>query len=80
MNKNVIYIAAAITLSSTSAFAGVSNITENGSVSGNTAYKIQCSSGKVWRIWRSSGQWWDGLGAQGGQPRDLNEQASFLCR
>lgn len=66
---------------STPVFAGgVSGISKNGTVSGNTAYKIQCSSGREWRIWRSSGQWWDGRGAQGGQYRDLNEQANFLCK
>lgn len=59
---------------------GVSSITENGSVSGNTAYRIQCTNGQSWRIWRSSGEWWYGSGAQGGQYRNLNEQATFLCR
>lgn len=65
----------------TPALAGsVSSISENGSVSGNTAYKIKCSGGQEWRIWRSSGEWWYGSGAMGGQGRNLNEQASFLCR
>jgi len=62
------------------AIAGVSGIQEDGrSASGKTMYKVTCSSGKTWRIYRSSGQWYDGTGAQGGQSRDLNEQAAFLC-
>lgn len=71
---------AAVALSVTPAFAGSVSISQNDSVSGTTAYKIQCSGGQEWCIWRSSGQWWDGRGAQGGQSRNLNEQASFLCR
>jgi len=73
----------AVTLTSfvSVAHAGVSNISENGSsASGKTAYKIKCTSGRDWRIWRANGQWWDGSGAQGGQSRDLNAQAKFLCR
>lgn len=61
--------------------AGVSSIQKDGrSASGKTVYKVTCTSGKTWRIYRSNGQWYDGIGAQGGQSRDLNEQAAFLCR
>lgn len=59
--------------------AGVASITEDGSVDGNTAYQITCSDGDNFRIWNSSGEWWDGSGAQGGQSRNLDEQAQFLC-
>lgn len=61
--------------------AGVSGIHEDGySASGKTMYKVTCTNGKTWRIYRASGQWYDGTGAQGGQSRSLNEQAAFLCR
>ena len=59
--------------------AGVTGITEDGSVDGNTAYQITCDDGDSFRIWNSSGEWWDGAGAQGGQSRSLEEQAAFLC-
>ena len=59
----------------------VVNIQENGrSASGKTMYKVSCSSGRSWRIYRADGQWYDGTGAQGGQSRNMNEQATFLCR
>ena len=80
MRKLTTVVTLSLMLASPSFAGGVSSISENGSVSGNTAYRIQCSNGQSWRIWRSSGQWWDGSGAQGGQPRNLNEQAAFLCR
>jgi hypothetical protein len=61
--------------------AGVSNIEESGtSSSGKQAYTITCSDGRERRIWFANGQWYDSLGAQGGNYRDLNEQAEFLCR
>ncbi|WP_420567320.1 hypothetical protein [Thalassovita sp.] len=60
---------------------GVRSITDGGRVSGTDkrASKIQCNNGRTHRIWRSSGQWWYGSGAQGGQNRNLQEQAEFLC-
>ena len=80
MFKKTLLLASTLILAHTPANAGgISSISENGSVSGKTAYKIECTNGKTWRIWRSSDQWWDGRGAQGGQYRDLNEQATFLC-
>lgn len=71
-----------LALSITPALACVSSISNDGSVSGtnHAASKIKCSNGKEWRIWRSSGEWWGGHGAQSGQGYNLNEQASFLCR
>lgn len=79
--KKIIVTTAAFVICASAAFAGgVSSISNSGKVSGNSAYSIQCSNGKEWRIWRSSNQWWDGRGAQGGQSRSLNEQAAFLCR
>jgi hypothetical protein len=58
---------------------GVQSIVENGRVDGNTAYRITCANGRTHRIWRSSGEWWDGRGPQGGQPRGLEAQAALLC-
>ena len=68
--------------SSPSSTKGVGSVKLGGAVSGTSAkaYIITCNSGRTWRIWRSSGQWWDGRGAQGGQNRDLEQQAEFLCR
>lgn len=70
----------AATMLALPAHANVSSIQEDGrSASGKTMYKVTCSNGRTWRIYRSSGQWYDGTGAQGGQSRSLNEQAAFLC-
>ncbi|HBS27686.1 MAG TPA: hypothetical protein DD827_11305 [Gammaproteobacteria bacterium] len=81
--KKVIGLGTVIALAAGVAMAAsVSGISENGkSASGKTMYKITCSDGKSLRIYRSDGQWYSaGSGAQGGQSRSLNEQASFLCR
>lgn len=81
MIRKIAVAAIATTLMSHPVMAGVSNIQKDGrSAGGQTMYKVTCTSGKTWRIYRSSGQWYDGRGAQGGQSRDLNEQAAFLCR
>lgn len=59
----------------------VGPIVESGkNTSGKTTYKFRCAGGREWRIWFSDGEWWDGLGAQGGNSRNLTEQANFLCR
>jgi hypothetical protein len=80
MLKKIATVVIAVTMLAQPAIAGVSGIQQDGrSASGKTMYKVTCSSGKTWRIYQSSGQWYDGTGAQGGQSRNLNEQAAFLC-
>ncbi len=60
--------------------AGVSSISEADiTTDGNQAYKIVCTNGQEFRIWWSGGEWKDGWGAQGGQNRNLEEQAEYLC-
>lgn len=82
MNMKIIGLGVALVLTAgASIAAGVSGISENGkSASGKTMYKITCTDGKSFRIYWADGQWYDGYGAQGGQSRNLNEQAAFLCR
>lgn len=59
---------------------GVASITKADVTSnGHQAYKIVCSNGNDYRIWWADGQWYDGWGAQGGQNRNLEEQAELLC-
>ena len=59
---------------------GVVSITEADITSlGDQAYKIVCTNRNEYRIWWSDGQWKDAWGAQGGQNRNLEEQAEFLC-
>jgi hypothetical protein len=60
---------------------GVRSITDGGRVSGTDkrANKIVCNNGREVRIWWSNGQWYDWKGAQGGQYRNLQQQAELLC-
>lgn len=81
MRKFVIY-ALALTIAATPAFAGaVANIEEDGtSASGASIYKVTCSNGSEYRIYWADGQWYEGgLGAIGGQHRDLEQQAAKVC-
>lgn len=60
--------------------SAVLTIVKNGqSASGKTAYKITCPNGQVKRIWRVGNEWWDARGKQGGNSRNLQRQAEFLC-
>ena len=74
-------LAVTIALAATAAHAGgVASISEADiTTNGYQAYKIVCSNGNDYRIWWADGQWYDGWGAQGGQSRNLEEQAEFLC-
>lgn len=77
----VLSTALALTALSSSAEANVSGIREDGrSASGKTMYRVSCANGKTWRIYWANGQWYDGVGAQGGQSRNLQQQAAFLCK
>ena len=80
--KKLILGAIALALLGTVALAGVNSIQKNGtSSSGKTMYKIKCSNGKSYRIYRSGGEWYEGfLGAVGGNYRDLKAQAKVMCR
>lgn len=79
--KKTIALTATLAFVATAGVAGVSSISKADiTTSGHQAYKIVCTNGKEYRIWWASGQWYDGWGAQGGQSRNLNEQAAFLCR
>jgi len=71
-----------ISLVVSSAYAGVSNIERSGtSSSGKTMYKVQCTNGNSYRIYKSGGEWYEAsLGSVGGNYRDLNEQAKVICR
>lgn len=80
--KPIYKIATIMALAANSAVAaGVTSISENGtSASGATIYKITCSTGNEYRIYWSDGQWFEGgLGAIGGQSRDLEQQAAKVC-
>jgi len=69
-------------LLSSLAFAGVSSITNAGySSSGKPMYKVRCTNGNSYRIYKSGGEWYEAsLGAVGGNYRSLNEQAKVMCR
>ncbi len=64
------------------AYAGVSGVENAGtSASGKSMYKVTCTNGNSYRIYRSGGEWYEAsLGSIGGNNRDLNEQAEVVCR
>lgn len=75
-------LAAGLAVMTSAALAGgVASITEDGtSASGKTMYKVTCSSGSEYRIYYADGEWYEGgMGALGGQSRNLEEQAAVVC-
>lgn len=75
-------IVGSLLLLGTLLFAGVSNISEYGkSSSGKTMYKVTCSNGSTYKIYKSGGEWYEAsMGSIGGSYRSLNEQANQMCR
>jgi hypothetical protein len=64
------------------AYAGVSSIDNAGtSASGKSMYKVTCTNGNSYRIYKSSGEWYEAsLGAIGGNYRSLQEEAKVVCK
>ena len=67
---------------STTAFAGVSNISNNGNVSGVQSWRVECPSGSSYIIYKKSGTWYRGDIGHLGNRYDSwsrDDVASFVC-
>lgn len=80
--KKVFALALAVGFVSTSAFAGVSNISSNGNVSGVQSWRVECSSGSSYIIYKKNGTWYRGdIGHMGNRydSWSRDDVASFVC-
>lgn len=58
--KKMFVLVVALGMAATSAYAGVSNIRNNGSISGAPSYLVECSSGSDYVIYKKNGTWYRG--------------------
>lgn len=82
MNLKIMVIAVAAASLATSALAGVSNIRNNGNISGVPSYLVECSSGSDYIIYKKNGTWYRGDSGHMGNRYDswsANEVANYLC-
>lgn len=80
--KKLIIVAIALGIVATSAYSGVSNIRNNGNVSGVPSYLVECSSGSDYVIYKKNGTWYRGDIGHMGNKYDswsTNEVANYLC-
>ncbi|MGS2744532.1 hypothetical protein ACU6TU_13205 [Halomonas sp. LS-001] len=80
--KSILVLALAIGIASTSAFAGVSHIQNNGNISGVPSWSVSCSSGGSYVIYKKNGTWYRGdIGHMGNRydSWSLDDVASFVC-
>ena len=81
--KRLVLSVLSITLISTLALAGVSQIRNNGSISGVSSYQVQCSSGNTVIIYKKNGTWYRGGSGHMGNKYNSwsrNEVANYVCR
>jgi len=81
MKKVLVGVVSLIVLA-VAAYAGVNGIENAGkSSSGKSMYKVTCSNGNSYRIYKSGGEWYEAsMGSIGGNSRNLNEEAEVVCR
>ena len=80
--KKTIMFAMLFGLVSTGAYAGVSDISSNGNVSGSPSYRVSCSSGSSYIIYNKGGTWYRGDIGHMGNKYDgwsSSDVASYLC-
>ena len=80
MKKIIITIG--LSLFVTTVFAGVNNIRSNGSISGVSSYRVECSSGSSHIIYKKNGTWYTGGSGHMGNKYDSwskNDVANYLC-
>lgn len=80
--KKTILFATIIAFFTTCAYAGVSNIANNGNISGASSYRVECSSGSDYIIYKKDGTWYrGGSGHMGNKYNSWSKEevASYLC-
>ena len=73
----------AVALLGSAAYAGVSGINSNGSISGVPSYQVQCSSGRTVIIYKKNGTWYTGGSGHMGHRYDswsTNDVAEYVCK
>ena len=81
--KKLIMIFTLSVITATFASAGVSNIKSNGTISGVTSYRVECTSGSSYIIYKKNGTWYRGdIGHMGDKYNSwsTDEVASYLCK
>lgn len=81
MKQSALFIS--LTIAAVSALAGVSNITSNGTVSGVSSQRIQCSGGSSYIVYYKNGTWYRGDIGHMGNKYDswsVNQLADYLCK
>ena len=82
MNLKTIVITVVGASLAASALAGVSNIRNNGNISGVPSYLVECSSGSDYIIYKKNGTWYRGGSGHMGNRYDswsASEVANYLC-
>jgi len=80
--KKTIFLALLLGAFVGTANAGVSNIKNNGSISGASSYRVECTSGSGYIIYKKNGTWYRGdIGHMGNKYNSwsTNKLASYLC-
>lgn len=73
----------AIGLSAMTAYAGISSVSSNGSVSGVPSQQIKCSNGNSYIVYYKNGSWYRGDIGQMGDKFNawaINQIANYLCK
>lgn len=76
-------LAVVMSVVSSIAFAGVSNISGNGNVSGVPSWRVQCSGGSSYIIYQKNGTWYRGDIGHMGNKYDswsVDQVADYVCR
>jgi len=82
MNKKALAIGILVSSVISTAYAGVSDIRSNGSISGVPSYLVECSSGSDYVIYKKNGTWYRGGSGHMGNKYNSwskNEVANYLC-
>ena len=80
--KKASILVAALAIAATSAYAGVSSVRSNGSINGASSYRIECSSGSHYIIYKKNGTWYRGGSGHMGNKYNswsTNDVANYLC-
>jgi hypothetical protein len=81
--KKVLASLLALSVFGAVAYAGVSGVRSNGSISGVPSYQVQCSSGRTVIIYKKNGTWYTGGSGHMGHKYDswsTNDVAQTVCR
>lgn len=82
MKKIIMIVGASVLMFAAPAYAGVSNIQNNGKISGVSSYRVECTSGSSKIVYKKNGTWYTGGGGHLGNRYNswsLDRVANYLC-